>query len=441
MNDHVAYWDGRGAFEVYGSGLDDRIPLEDFVRYAAFIGGRWFLPRGAQSWRLLFRFLRDEPDLLLRGQPSRIYSVHLLSRRMELRDADSVLAAEPTSARQAYQYLRALCTLTGDDTPPFSCGHLLTRLLDEGYERERFPARGQILRLAPGGRQQLFWTRARAEAIRIFDLRSAYASAAAQYPIPRGRGDCGQPTPLGETPDGWCRVLEVWVDDRSAHGCLPRQSHGRAYYARGHYQTTVAEPLLLAALNHGIRAYTVLAEHWYPTWDLSWILSHAWDRRCAAEAMHLPYEAAIWKLAMQQFLGKFSERPALCEYVTHQPRQVSGWRVVSWDDDVWARDQVYYPSLYHPTAGAWIRQCAQIPLLAPLATRQVARVYVDSVTTLDLALPTGPGLGDWREIAAGTHWQAKDPGNAVLSGADDREIWRAGQTFSGFSLEKPPKRS
>lgn len=149
--------------------------------------------------------------------------------------------------------------------------------------------------------------------------------------------------------------------------------------------------------------------------------------------------ASLWRFALQQFLGKFGERPLRSVYSLAAPiGGVTGWRLVSWRANVWAQDDHYYPSLYHPAAAAWIRQIAQIPLLKPIAEEDILRVYVDSVAVRGkTSCVESSAMGGWRKVASGTHWQANSAGNCRLSDDRGNVVWSAGmRQVRGFSLEE-----
>ena len=425
---HVALRTKHG-IEVSGGGLFDCIESERFIEFATWVGGIWLLCDGQAFLRDLLRELPRE-GLSMRGSRTRVYSAYYHASGLEFRDADSILPEPPPTATKARDAINALCNLLSADTPPRSCGYLLAREVND-YARERYPARGSILRSAAGSRQQVFRSECKG-GINLYDLRSSYGAAACAWSIPRGRESVLLNSRLRVKRER-AVFVDCLVSDKSAYGLLPRkgQGLGMGRYGSGTYRAAIAEPLLLAAeQTKAVKIEKIVARYVYHSYSIAGVVRDAWSKRLDAERRDKPLEAAIWRYAIQQFCGKFSEQPSLSEYLFALPPRQKGVRVISWDADVYARDKAYYPALYHPSASAWIRQVAQIPLVRHLVFLGVLRVYVDSIALVDRELMESTELGGWRRIASGDVWHAESATDAYIASADGEILWEIGRKHS-----------
>jgi hypothetical protein len=423
--------EGPYTVECYGDGIDTTVPAAEFVDYTRWIGGAWYLAEGPYFWRMFLQDFVRVPGLVLRGNPSRIFSAHE-PRHAQWIDAEPLLADDPNSARQAHGWIARAADLNGGPVPR-SLGAILLSRAGLEFDRMPLPGRGERYLLPPGNRQQILHHSARGE-IRLYDLHGAFGAAVVAYGLPMGEGMAGL---SWEHCDCHVRVIDCTVSDRSRSGLLPQfAKHGpHSAYEGGWYRTSLAEPLLVSGLATGLVQLREVHCVWsFPVChDANALVHHAWNQRTKARAW---YDQALWKSALHQALGKFGEGSTLSTYAFTPPNPAEGWRLVHWGAEVYSQDAEYHPPFYHPVAAAWIRQCAQIPLLPILCeAEKCLRVYVDSVVTCDLDLPVSENLGGWHKVAEGDEWRAKGAGICEIRG-NGRRVWAAGSPKQWFSLEK-----
>lgn len=413
-----------GAFvEFYGASGRAYGHIVEFASRALFIGGVWLLVNGQEFIRRLLPLLPFD-SVRLRGSPSKIYSAYVLSTRVdgstEFRDCDPIMAREPSGAEEGYYFARLAMEKIGMDRPPVSLARMLGDYADaERWLRHGLPVRGSR-RYLSGGRQQLFTEKKVGCDIFCYDLRRSYSAPVLMWPVPSGKETVS--VDRGIRIRNECVFVDCEVEDNTLYGVLPRSDSGR--WGHGRYRTFVAEPLLDVAI--AIAGVQILDIHCYVKfrgYSFASLIWDAWERSNNSDT----YECEMWRLAIQQFCGKFGERPVSQVYRLTIPGDPSGWRLCDWETGVWARDDWYYPTMYHPPAQAWIHQLAQIPLVRPLACDDVLRVYVDSVTVAGKRYVESDTPGGWRLVATGNYWSAQNAGKCYLgSPLDGAESWSIG---------------